>query len=248
MLSILRDKLDTADAILVGAGAGLSTSAGFAYDSNRFTDNFSDMIERYHFTDMYTAGFYPFKTPEEKWAYWSRFIYINRYEPNASKTYADLLELLKNKNYFVLTTNVDHQFQKTGFNKSRLFYTQGDYGLFQCSIPCHKKTYNNEQTIRRMVAEQNDCRIPSHLIPYCPVCGKPMSMNLRADDTFVEDDGWHNAADNYRNFVQQFSGNHIVYFELGVGDNTPGIIKYPFWRYTINVNNLRKEQTDQRQK
>ena len=202
-LSKLKNELNNAEAILIGAGAGLSMSAGFTYDGKRFTDNFSDMIERYHFTDMFTAGFYPFQTPEEKWAYWSRFVYINRYGPDACKTYTTLLELMKTKNYFALTTNVDHQFQKAGFLKERLFYTQGDYGLFQCSKPCRKKTYDNEQTIRRMVAEQKNCKIPSELIPYCPVCGKPMTMNLRADDAFVENDGWQKAAGQYAEFVKQ---------------------------------------------
>jgi NAD-dependent SIR2 family protein deacetylase len=232
--SKLKNELNDADAILIGAGAGLSISAGFSYDGKRFTDNFSDMIKRYGFADMYSAGFYPFETPEEKWAYWSRFIYINRYEPDASKVYNDLLSFVQDKNFFVITTNVDHQFQKAGFPKDRLFYTQGDYGLFQCSKPCHKKTYDNEQIIRRMVIEQKDCRIPSELIPLCPVCGEPMSMNLRADDTFVETDGWHKASEHYTTFVKQNLDKRIVYFELGVGSNTPGIIKYPFWRFTLS--------------
>jgi NAD-dependent SIR2 family protein deacetylase len=233
-LSKLKNELDNADTILIGAGAGLSTSAGFTYDGKRFTDNFSDMIERYGFTDMFSAGFYPFQTPEEKWAYWSRFVYINRYEPAVGKVYKDLLSLVQGKNFFVITTNVDHQFQKAGFPKERLFYTQGDYGLFQCSKPCHKKTYENEQTIRRMVAEQKNGKISSELIPYCPVCGEPMSMNLRADDTFVEDGGWQKASGRYANFVKQNMNKRIIYLELGVGGNTPGIIKYPFWRYTFS--------------
>ena len=181
---------------------------------------------------MYSGGFYPFETLEEHWAYWSRYIYINRYMDAPKPVYQNLLELVRDKDYFVLTTNVDHCFQKAGFDKGRLFYTQGDYGLWQCSKPCHKKTYDNETAIRRMFAEQKDMKIPGELVPRCPVCGAPMSMNLRADSTFVEDEGWHAAACRYDDFIRRHAGSHILYLELGVGGNTPGIIKYPFWRMT----------------
>lgn len=225
-------KIQNADAVLIGAGAGLSASAGFTYSGKRFEDNFPDFIAKYHFKDMYSAGFYPYKTLEEYWAYWSRYIFINRYQNAPENVYHDLYNLVQGTEYFVLTTNVDHCFQKAGFDKHRLFYTQGDYGLWQCSKPCHNKTYDNEPMIKRMVTEQKNMRIPSKLIPYCPVCGAPMSMNLRADNTFVEDNGWHMAADRYQNFVSRYKDLNIVYLELGVGGNTPGIIKYPFWQMT----------------
>ena len=224
--------IQSADTILIGAGAGLSASAGFTYSGKRFADNFPDFIAKYRFKDMYSAGFYPYKTLEEHWAYWSRYILINRYQNAPKSVYQDLFNLVQGKDYFVLTTNVDHCFQKAGFDKHRLFYTQGDYGLWQCSKPCHNKTYDNESMIKKMVAEQENMRIPTKLVPHCPVCGAPMSMNLRADDTFVEDNGWHIAADRYQTFVNRYKDLHIVYLELGVGSNTPGIIKYPFWQMT----------------
>lgn len=229
-LQRLKHEIRTADAILIGAGAGLSTSAGFTYTGKRFTDTFADFISKYGFRDMYSGGFYPFETLEEHWAYWSRYIYINRYQDAPKDTYADLLALVQGKDYFVLTTNVDHCFQKAGFDKHRLFYTQGDYGLWQCSKPCHSKTYDNEEILRRMVAEQKDMRVPSELVPRCPVCGAPMSMNLRADATFVEDEGWHRAAERYQDFIRRHDRLHVLFMELGVGANTPGIIKYPFWK------------------
>ena len=229
-LQRLKQEIQTADAILIGAGAGLSTSAGFTYTGKRFTDTFADFISKYGFRDMYSGGFYPFEPLEEHWAYWSRYIYINRYQDAPKDTYADLLALVQGKDYFVLTTNVDHCFQKAGFDKHRLFYTQGDYGLWQCSGPCHDKTYDNEAVIRKMVAEQKDMRVPSELVPRCPVCGAPMSMNLRADATFVEDEGWHQAAARYQDFIRRHDRLHVLFLELGVGMNTPGIIKYPFWK------------------
>ena len=212
----------------------MSASAGFTYSGKRFEDHFPDFIERYGFTDMYSAGFYPYKTFEEHWAFWSRYIFINRYQNAPKSVYNDLYNLIKNKDYFVLTTNVDHCFQKAGFDKHRLFYTQGDYGLWQCSKPCHHKTYDNEAVIKKMVAKQKNMRIPSSLIPYCPLCGLPMSMNLRADNTFVEDNGWHTAAKRYQDFLHCHKRLKILYLELGVGSNTPGIIKYPFWQMTYN--------------
>lgn len=228
----LRQALDDADAVLIGAGAGLSASAGFDYSGERFTRHFADFIDRYHFRDMYSAGFYQFPTPEEQWAFWSRYILINRYEEPPKDTYEVLLDLVHDKDYFVLTTNVDHCFQKAGFDKTRLFYTQGDYGLWQCSIPCCPKTYDNESTIREMVARQKDMRIPSDLVPHCPVCGAPMAMNLRSDGTFVEDQGWHRAMNRYQTFIRQHHDMDVLLLELGVGGNTPGIIKFPFWRLT----------------
>ena len=228
----LRKEIQTADAIIIGAGAGLSIAAGFTYSGERFEKYFSDFEAKYGFHDMYSGGFYPFETPEERWAYWSRNIWCNRYMDVDNGTYKTLFELMKDKDYFVITTNVDHQFQKAGFDKKRLFYTQGDYGLWQCSEPCHNKTYDNEETVRAMFEQQKDMRIPTELIPHCPVCGKPMSMNLRADDTFVEDEGWHDAAERYDDFLQAHEGQHILFMELGVGMNTPVIIKIPFMQMT----------------
>lgn len=228
----LKHQIQTADAVVIGAGAGLSTAAGFTYSGERFQKYFADFIEKYHFKDMYSGGFYPFETPEEHWAYWSRYIDINRYMDVDNGTYKMLFELVQNKDYFVLTTNVDHQFQKAGFDKHRLFYTQGDYGLFQCSESCHNATYDNEEVIRRMVAEQKNMRIPSELVPKCLECGKPMTMNLRCDDTFVQDEGWYKASERYSDFLRRHEGMHILFLELGVGFNTPVIIKYPFWQMT----------------
>ena len=229
----LKEAIANASAVVVGAGAGLSTAAGFTYAGERFQRLFPDFIEKYGFGDMYSAGFYPYATPEERWAYWSRYIWHNRYEPAPKETYKKLLALLTDKDFFVLTTNVDHQFQLAGFPKSRLFYTQGDYGLWQCSGPCHNATYDNYEVVKRMVEEQSDMRVPSDLVPICPKCGRPMSMNLRADDTFVEDAGWHEAAARYSSFLESHKDGEVLYLELGVGMNTPVIIKYPFWRLTL---------------
>ena len=248
-LSDIKELTANADAIVIGAGAGLSTSARFTYSGERFDKYFSDFKERYKFTDMYSGGFYPYETLEEHWAFWSRYIYINRYIDAPKPVYDKLYELVKDKDYFVITTNVDHCFQKAGFDKHRLYYTQGDYGLFQCSEPCHKKTYDNEDIIRKMVMAQGyefkedgslylpegrnlKLTVPSELVPYCPECGKPMSMNLRADNTFVEDEGWHVAAKRYEQFLERHKNLNIVFIELGIGYNTPVIIKYPFWQMT----------------
>ena len=228
----LRTALRDCDAVIVGAGAGLSTSAGFVYTGERFEKKFSDFAAKYGFQDMYSGGFYPFATPEEHWAYWSRYIYINRYMDAPKPIYDDLLKLVADKDYFVITTNVDHCFQKAGFEKKRLFYTQGDYGLFQCSEPCCQETFDNEAVVREMVARQENMKIPSELLPVCPHCGKPMTMNLRSDDAFVEDESWHRAAERYTDFLRTRKGQKILFLELGVGYNTPVIIKYPFWQMT----------------
>ena len=229
----LYEALQSADAVVVGAGAGLSTSAGFTYSGERFQKHFADFIEKYGFTDMYSAGFYPFPTEEEYWAYWSRHIYYNRYVPASKPVYDILLKLLKDKDYFVITTNVDHQFQKAGFDKQRLFYTQGDYGLFQCAKPCHQKTYDNEEWVKRMIAEQMDMRIPTELVPRCPVCGEKMKVNLRADETFVEDEGWHAASERYTEFIRRHKDGKVLFLDLGSGGNTPVIFKIPFIRWTM---------------
>ncbi len=228
----LKAALNEADAVIIGAGAGLSTSAGFIYDGERFHEYFADFEAKYGFHDMYSGGFYPYATPEEHWAYWSRYIRINRYTDAPKPVYEELFRLVKDRDYFVITTNVDHCFQKAGFDKKRLFYTQGDYGLFQCSEPCCQETWDNEAVIRQMVAEQKDMKIPTALIPRCPHCGKPLTMNLRSDDRFVENEGWHAAAERYANFLRTREEQKILFLELGVGYNTPVIIKYPFWQMT----------------
>ncbi|WP_432628721.1 SIR2 family NAD-dependent protein deacylase [Brotaphodocola sp.] len=245
----LREELDRADAVIIGAGAGLSTSAGFTYTGARFERYFQDFAEKYQFQDMYSGGFYPFSTLEEHWAYWSRYIYINRYMNPSKDVYQKLYNLVKEKDYFVLTTNVDHCFQKASFDKRRLFYTQGDYGLFQCSKPCRAETYDNEEIIRKMVEAQGyrigedsilnlpehttpKMTVPSELVPHCPKCGAPMSMNLRADDTFVQDEGWYRASERYADFLRRHEDMKVLFLETAVGYNTPGIIKYGFWNMT----------------
>ena len=245
-LSRLSEALRQADAVMIGAGAGLSTAAGFVYAGERFNRYFSDFGEKYGFHDMYSGGFYPYDTQEEFWAYWSRYIWVNRYMDAPKPVYDDLFRLVKDQDYFVLTTNVDHCFQKAGFDKKRLFYTQGDYGLFQCSEPCCKKTWDNEAVIRGMIqsqgfviGEHNDLivpegvkpamAVPTRLLPKCPNCGKPLTMNLRSDDRFVEDEGWANAAVEYEAWVTAHQDKRVLYLEIGVGWNTPGIIKYNFW-------------------
>ena len=228
----LKAALQDCDAVVIGAGAGLSTAAGFTYTGERFEKYFSDFAAKYGIQDMYSGGFFPFATPEEHWAYWSRYIYINRYMDAPKPVYDAILKLVQDKDYFVITTNVDHCFQKAGFDKKRLFYTQGDYGLFQCSEPCCQETFDNEAVILEMVKRQEDMKIPSELLPVCPHCGKPLTMNLRSDDTFVEDEGWHRAAERYENFLRTREGQKILFLELGVGYNTPVIIKYPFWQMT----------------
>ncbi len=245
----LRQQISTADAILIGAGSGLSTAAGLTYSGERFQKYFFDFAEKYPIRDMYSGGFYPFEDLEEFWAWWSRHIYFNRYIDAPSDVYGNLLRIVQEKDYFVLTTNVDHQFQRAGFDKNRLFYTQGDYGLFQSSRPSVMKTYDNRETVEEMLEAQGflrdqngvflvpedkkiKMRIPSELIPICPDDGHPMTTNLRVDDSFVEDDGWHKAASGYQEFLNQYDGRHVLYLELGVGMNTPVIIKFPFWKFT----------------
>ena len=217
----LKTALSNADAIVIGAGSGLSTSAGFTYSGERFEKYFSDFYAKYGFSDMYSGGFYPYGSPEEYWAFWSRYIFINRYMDAPKPVYQDLLHLVENKDYFVLTTNVDHCFQKADFDKKRLFYTQGDYGLFQCSEPCHQETYDNETAVRQMMAAEKDMRVPRELVPRCPVCGRPMTMNLRCDDTFVQDEGWYRASECYADFLRRHKDTNVLFLDLGTGMNTP---------------------------
>lgn len=233
-INLLKEKINTAQAIVIGAGSGLSAAAGLTYSGERFTKNFAPFIKKYDLQNMYSAGFYPYPTLEEKWGYWCHHIYHNRYHPIETQVYSQLLSLVQNKNYFVLTTNVDHCFIRSGFDKKKIFYTQGNYGLWQCSVPCHQKTYNNKKIVDKMLDAERDTKIPSHLVPKCPQCNAPMSMNLRADDTFVQDNGWYAACDRYETFIKQNLNSTILFLELGVGGNTPGIIKYPFWQMTYN--------------
>ena len=230
----LKKLIDEAEVVVIGAGAGLSSAAGFEYGGEFFREHFPEM-HKLGYKDMYSAGFHHFDSSEEKWAYWAKQIFYTRYQ-GVKELYRDLLDVVKDKNYFVITTNVDHQFQLAGFDKNRLFYTQGDYGLFQCSTPCHNKTYDNEDFIHKMLKETKDNKIPSYLIPKCPICGKEMTTNLRCDDKFVEDDGWHKAAENYQKFLEDNKNKKILFLELGVGWNTPVIIKYPFIRMTHQFN------------
>ena len=226
---VLRELIADADAVLVGAGAGLSTSSGLTYAGERFDKHFADFRDRFGIEDMYSGGFYPFPDVETYWAWWSRHILVNRYDVEPGQPYLDVLELLKDKDYFVITTNVDHQFQLAGIDKSRLFYTQGDYGLFQCANNCSHETIDNEEQVRAMVEQQRNMRIPSELVPTCPHCGAPLVPNLRADDNFCEDIGWHAALARYEEFRRAHASGSVLYLELGVGGNTPVIIKYPFW-------------------
>ena len=245
----LKSELTSADAIVIGAGSGLSTSAGFTYSGERFEKYFFDFSKKYGINDMYSGGFYPFEDVQTRWAWWARHIYFNRYVKAPKSVYDKLFSLIKDKDYFVITTNVDHQFQKADFDKKRLFYTQGDYGLFQSVNHDIKKTYDNEDWVMKAMEAQGFVKdnagvftvpenkdivmhIPIELIPKCPDDGLDMTLNLRADDSFVEDEGWHEAYERYNEFLLNHGKMHTLYLELGVGANTPVIIKYPFWQMT----------------
>lgn len=234
LIQRLKEEIENSEYILIGAGAGLSTSAGFLYDGKRFEDNFKDYIKKYGFTDMYSAGFYNFPTLEEYWAYFSLYVYINRYDIEENKTYLNLYNIVKNKNYFVITTNVDGRFADSKFDKDKIFAVQGDFSLFQCSKPCRQETFYNEKYIREMIKYKKEMKIPTELIPKCPYCGRNMSMNLRADSTFVQDKNWDKQKSKYENFLKNSNNSKILFLELGVGFNTPSIIKYNFWRMTLN--------------
>jgi len=230
-------RIKAADKIIIGAGSGLSTAAGLNYGGKRFQDNFADFISTYPLSDMYSAAFYPFATPEERWAYFSRHILINRFNAPVGQPYKDLLEVVQTKDHFVLTTNVDAQFQRAGFNTSKLFATQGDYGMFQCSKPCNNTLYHNHKMVNDMAAQQSNCKIPSALIPICPNCGEALEPHLRKDQYFVENDDWHTANNNYINYVRQIKQEKVVFLELGVGFNTPSIIRWPFEQLSKQVTN-----------
>lgn len=224
--------IKNADAILIGAGAGLSTSAGLEYAGKRFENNFKDFIQKYHFTDIYTAGFYDFHTEEEKWAFWAKHMYVNDIGIGATKLYKDVLELMKNKKYFVITTNVDDQFYKAGVDKAKVFATQGSYRYIQCKEACHNQLYDATELVKEMVEKTKDCKIPIELVPVCPVCGEKMDVHVRVDANFVQDDDWYKQDEKYGEFLDNTKDKNVVLLELGVGFNTPGIIRIPFEQMT----------------
>ncbi len=244
----LKQELESADAVIIGAGAGLSTAAGLTYSGERFEKYFGDFAARFGISDIYSGGFYPFPDDETRWAWWARHIYYNRYIEAPEPVYRKLLSLVQDKDYFVITTNVDHQFQRAGFDKKRLFYTQGDYGLFQSVNPAIRKTYDNEEWVMQAMEAQGFVKdpdgvfqipqggvsmtIPTALLPKCPDDGSALTTNLRADDSFVEDEGWHRASAAYSDYIRRHKGQHMLFLEIGVGANTPVIIKYPFWAMT----------------
>ncbi|MDF2883991.1 MAG: hypothetical protein K0R54_4557 [Clostridiaceae bacterium] len=231
------EAIENAEYILIGAGAGLSDAAGLKYSGKRFTDRFQDFIEKYGMEDLYSSSFYLFETLEEKWAYWARHISLNRYETTATELYKKLYNLVNEKKYFVLTTNVEHQFWKAGFPDEKIFATQGDYGYIQCAKGCHSKLYDNEILVSEMLKQTNDCKIPSELVPKCPVCGGEMDVNVRKDQYFIQDEAWDRACDNYSSFLKELQNKNVVFIELGVGFNTPTIIRYPFEQMTyVNPN------------
>lgn len=237
-LEELRRALDRAEHVVIGAGAGLSAAAGLEYSGRRFTDNFGDFIARYGFTDMYTSSFYPFRTEEERWAYWARHIRLNRYDTPATDLYRTLLRAVREKDWFVITTNVDGQFGKAGFDRDRIFAVQGDYAYLQCTEACHDRLYCNEELVHEISRNTEDCRIPSSLVPRCPVCGGPMDVNLRKDGNFVQDAHWYESHGRYRSFMQKACRGNTLLLELGVGYNTPAIIRFPFEELASQYGNI----------
>lgn len=236
----IKEWINESDAIIIGAGAGLSDAAGIHYSGDKFEHDFKSFIEKYHIKDLYTSSFYPFKTEEEKWAYWSKHIYFSYYERKHTELYKNLFNLVKDKNYFVITTNTDGQFINNGFDKNKVFEIQGSYSKLQCSIPCHNKLYDNEQLVIDMLDNiDDDLKIPSKLVPKCPVCGHTMSVNLRCDDTFVEDENWNILKNNYEDFLKNNSEKKVLLLEFGVGFNTPGIIRFPFEQMTFTHDNFK---------
>jgi len=233
-IDLAKEKIKEADFLLIGAGSGLSTAAGLDYSGERFRKNFSDYEENYGITDMYSGMFYHFDTPEETWAYRARHIDLNRFEMGATKLYKDLLKLIDDKKHFVLTTNVDHQFYLSGFKTQNIFPTQGDYAKFQCSEACHDLLYDNISQIKKMRESTSNFKVPNKLVPICPRCGEPMSIHVRIDENFIENSEYRSNYMRYQNFITEIKNKNAVLLELGVGFNTPSIIKYPFERLTYN--------------
>ena len=235
-LRILQAKqaIKQADYIIIGAGAGLSTAAGLLYSGGKFEKDFKEFIEKYHFDNLYSASFYEFKTQEEKWAFFAKMIKLNRYNEKPLKLYQELYEIVKNKEYFVLSTNVDGQFYNSGFDKDKVFEVQGDYEYLQCKNACHNKLYNNRDLVEKWLQNTKDCEISSNLIMKCPVCGGNMDMNLRKDANFVQDENWYIQSEKYEDFLSRSKGKNVVLLEIGVGFNTPGIIRFPFEQMTAN--------------
>ena len=229
-----KQAIKQADYIIIGAGSGLSTAAGLLYSGEKFEKDFKEFIEKYHFDNLYSASFYEFKTQEEKWAFFAKMIKLNRYNEKPLKLYQELYEIVKNKEYFVLSTNVDGQFYNSGFDKDKVFEMQGDYSYLQCENACHNKLYNNRDLVEQWLQNTKDCKIPSKLVMKCPVCGGNMDMNLRKDANFVQDSNWYKASKRYEDFLDKIKNKNVVLLEIGVGFNTPGIIRFPFEQMTAN--------------
>ena len=246
--------ISNSKAIIIGAGAGLSTSAGFYLSGERFDKYFFDFKKKYNIQDMYSGSFYPYSKKSEYWAFMSRNIYLNRFAPMPKNTFNILYKIFKDKNYFILTTNVDHLFQKAGFDKNKIYYMQGDMGLLQCKHPCHLKNYDNYDIIKNMLLVQGfnfdekgelfansniKSEISENLIPKCPKCGGEMDFNLRIGKNFVQDEGWYKHQTLYTNFIDKYKNDDILYIELCVGYNTPSIIKYNFWNKVYENKNAK---------
>ena len=232
-----RVTLAKAERVLIGAGAGLSTAAGLTYSGGRFRRYFSSFIERYGMTDMYSAGFYPFPTDADRWAYWAHHAWVNCLGVGATSLYRQIFTWVQSRDYFVITTNVDKQFEKAGFESTRLFETQGDYAHIQCAQGCHSKIYENE-TVFRAIEEDTEWGkrtrvMDEFLLPRCPVCGGRMGMHLRCDNTFIQTNAWYEAKARYDAFVAEMLEKPTVLLELGVGWNTPVWIRMPFERLSV---------------
>ena len=234
----MKQLLKEADCILIGAGSGLSTAAGLKYSGENFQKNYKEFMQKYHFEDLYSASFYEFKTQEEKWAFFSKMILLNRYNKPLT-LYKELYDIVKDKNYFVITTNVDGQFEISGFDKEKIFAVQGDYKYLQCENACHNKLYDNSEIVKKWTANMKECKIPSELVMKCPVCGGNMDMNLRKDDKFVQDENWYKQLKAYKDFLKEMKNKNVVLLEIGVGFNTPGIIRFPFEKMTIENSKTR---------
>lgn len=236
------DLIKNSDKILIGAGAGMSASGGISYADEVL---FKKWFPRYYsmgmrsLVDMQSI----FWNVDEKnarsyWGYWANHIKHIRYDSPALKPYIDLFKLVKDKNYFVITTNVDGQFGKAGFAKKKIFEPQGEYALFQCDKPCKKEVFDNKEMINKMISnmDTNIMKIREEDIPRCPYCKRLLKPNLRIDDSFVEEPHLVNL-DSYENFIHSSKKDSLVLIELGVGFDTPVIIRYPFQNIVYNYPN-----------